>query len=117
MIKAILKWCVKVVVLTVMIGVIIVIIGNRSGWSTSIDYSNAFFVAGVFVMAGGLASRLGGSHDVNQFRLLSSTKNFRDKSKQQDLVANTRGSTNLVVLSVLSGVLLILTSVLITKMF
>ena len=117
MIKAILKWCVKVIILTTIIGVIVVIIGNRSGWNTSIEYSNAFFIAGVFVIAGGLASRLGASQDVNQFRLLSSTKGFRDKSKQLDFIANTRGSTNLVVLSLLSGILLILTSVLISKMF
>jgi len=116
-IKAILKWCVEVIILTTIIGVILVIIGNSSGWNTSIAYSNAFFVAGVFVIAGGLASRLGASHDINQFRLLSSTKGFRDKSKQQDFVANTRGSTNLVFLSLLSGILLILSSVLISKMF
>lgn len=118
-IKAILKTCGKAIVLTTIVGVIIVIIGNINGWNASIAYSNAFFVAGVFVIAGGLASRLNPNQDVHQFRLFSSAGSFRNMStgERRDYIVYALGPTNLVIVCLLSAILLLLISELISKMF
>jgi hypothetical protein len=118
-VKAILKLCGKSILLTAAVGIVVVVIGTRSNWNTALEYSNAFFVAGFFVIAGGLASRLGANQDVNQLRLSSSADSFRkmDMSDRLDLLANSRGSTNLAAVCSLSGILLMLLSVLISKIF
>ena len=118
-IKALLKICGKAILLTTIAGIIIVIIGNSNGWNTSIAYSNAFFVAGVIIITGGLASRLNTNQDTHQFRLFSSAESFRNMStsERRDYIAYALGPTNLVVVCLLSTILLMLISELIAKMF
>ncbi len=115
----ILKLCGIAALLAVVIGIIVVIIGNVNGWKTALEYSNAFFIAGFFVIAGGLASRLGANQDANQARLSSSAEGMRDKSMSERIgtIANARGSTNLVIICILSGVYLMLVSELVAKVF
>ncbi|HTP10468.1 MAG TPA: hypothetical protein VMP08_19580, partial [Anaerolineae bacterium] len=76
-VKAIIKICGKVLLLTSIVGLVVIVIGRVSDWNTALEYSNAFFVAGVFVIAGGLASRLHTNEDTNQLRVSSSAESFR----------------------------------------
>ena len=117
--KAILKICGEAIVLTLIAGAVIGIIGSSNAWNTARAYSDAFFLASFLVITGGLAARLGTSQDTNQFRLLAASESFRkmNMSERLDLIANTRGSTNLVIVCLLSGVLLMIISELIAKMF
>lgn len=75
------------------VGVVIIVVGRVNGWSTSLPYSNAFFVAGVLIAGGGFADRIYVPRDMK------------------------RGSSNLAVICLLSGTFLILASVLISKLF
>jgi hypothetical protein len=81
------------IAVSIVVGLVIVVIGRVNGWTTSLLYSNAFFVAGVLIAGAGIANRL---------------------RPQSDL---TRNSQNLVIVCFLSGTCLILASVLISKLF
>jgi hypothetical protein len=75
------------------VAIVIIVIGRVNGWTTSLLYSNALFVAGVLIAGAGIANRL---------------------RPQSEL---TRNSHNLVIVCFLSGTCLILASVLISKLF
>jgi hypothetical protein len=115
-IKATIKICGKSILLTSIIGIVVVVIGNLSGWNTALAYSNAFFVAGFFVIAGGIASRLNANQDTSQVRLSSSAESLRGMSMSERLDSITHSSLNLVIVCLLSGILLMLISMLIAKM-
>ena len=117
-IMAIIKMCGKAILLTVVAGIVIGVIGYTKKWDTSLAYSNAFFIAGSLVIIGGAMSRLGAGREWNTF-LSFHAESFRDmsSSEQANFIINASSSFSLVILGLLSGILLILISLFVTKMF
>ena len=112
------KMCGEAILLTIFAGIVIVIIGNLKKWDASLEYSNAFFIAGCLLIITGAGSRLGAGQGWNNFQLLNEV-NFRNMSADEraDFVLSATSSVRLVVLGFLGGIFLILTSVLVTKLF
>jgi hypothetical protein len=117
-ILTVIKMCGEAIFLTILIGSAILIIGNLKKWDTSVAYSNAFFVAGCLVIIAGAVSRLGASQGWNNFQLLNA-ESFRSMSASEraNFIVSVSSSVRLVILGFLSGILLILISVLATKLF
>ncbi len=117
-VMAIMQVCGKAILLTLIGGIVIGIIGYLSKWNTSLAYSNAFFIAGVLAMGAGAMSRLSAGQDRNQFQL-THAESFRDMSasEQANLIVKLSSSTSQVILFLSTGILLILISVFIPKMF
>lgn len=117
-ITAILKMCGKVILITTIIGVVIGIIGYINQWETSLVYSNAFFIAGCLVIIAGTSSRLGAGQSWTSFQLLSA-ESFRNMSSAEraNFIINANSPVSLTILGVSSGILLILISWFVTKIF
>jgi len=117
-IKAIIKMGAKSILLATIIGVVIGIIGYTNKWNSSIAYSNAFFLAGCLVIVAGTSSRLAAGQEWNNFQLLYS-ESFRDMSSSEraNFIINSSSPVRMVILGLLSGILLIIISVFVTKMF
>ena len=118
LIMAMIKMCGKALLLTIATGLVIAVIGNIKGWDTSLEYSNAFFLAGCFVIIAGASSRMGAGQEWNTFQLLSA-ESFRGMSNSEwaNLIINVSSSVGLVILGFLSGISLIIISWLVTKIF
>jgi hypothetical protein len=112
-IKAIIKICAKAILLTAIIGVVIGMIGYINEWNSSIVYSNAFFLTGLLVIIAGASSRLGAGKDWNSFQMLSA-ESFREMSpgERANFIIDASSSLSLFILGLLTGILLILISVL-----
>lgn len=117
-IMAMLKMCGEAVLLAIIAGIVIAIIGNLNKWDSSIDYSNAFFIAGGLVIIAGTVSRLGAGEQWNSFQRVYA-ESFRNMSptERANFIVNASSSLRLVILALMSGVLLILISVLVAKLF
>ena len=113
-----LKMCGKAVLLTIVVGIIIGVIGYTNKWDTTIAYSNAFFIAGVLMIIAGASSKLGAGQDWHSFQLLYADS-FHDMSSSEraNLIIDASNSVRLVILGALSGILLIITSVLVMSIF
>jgi hypothetical protein len=113
----ILKMVGKAVLLTMVIGIVIGVIGNRNQWD-SIAYSNAFFIAGGLLIVAGAFSRLVAGQEWGVFQSLYA-ESFRQMSsgERAKFIVDASDSANLLILGLLSGVLLILISWFVTKMF
>ena len=112
----IIKMCGEAILLTIIAGIVIGVIGNRNKWDTSRAYSDAFFIAGCLAIVAGGASRLGAGRDWNSFQLLYA-ESFRDMSNSEraNFIVNSSNSARILILGLLSGMLLILISVLVSK--
>lgn len=117
-VSAILKMCVNSIVITTIVGAVIGIIGYLNEWNAPIKYSNAFFVAGCLVIIAGTSSRLGAGDDWQVFQLLSA-ESFRGMSsgERANFIINASSPVRLVILGLLSGILLMIISVLVMKIF
>jgi hypothetical protein len=115
---AILKMIGKAATLTTIAAIVIAVIGNRNAWDTSIKYSNAFFITGAFFIVAGASSRLAAGQEWNLF-LTTYAESFRDlgASERANAIVSASSSFNLVILGFLSGISLIIISVLVTKIF
>lgn len=115
---AMIKMCGKAMLLTIFVGIVIGIIGNLNKWDASLEYSNAFFLAGCLLIIAGTSSRRGAGQEWNLFQRLYA-ESFRDMSVSQraNFILNASSSVSLLILGLLSGILLILISVFVTKMF
>ena len=114
--KAIIKLGAKSLLFTAAIGSAIGLVGYLNHWQTSLAYSNAFFLAGCFVLIAGTATQFAAQADYAQtFRF----ERFREMSfkEQADLVADSTGPFSRVALGVSSGVSLALIAILIDKLF
>jgi hypothetical protein len=116
-IMAIIKMCGKALLLTIVAGIVVGVIGHIKKWDTSLAYSNAFFIAGCLVIVAGASSRLGAGQQWRSFQFLYA-ESFRDMSSDEraNFIINASSSVSLVILGLLSGILLILISVFVTKM-
>ncbi len=117
-ILAIIKMCGKAVLLTMIAGIVIGVIGNLNKWDTSLAYSNAFFIAGCLLIIAGAWSRLAAGQGWIDYQLLHA-ESFRDMSsgEKANYIINASSSIRLVTLGLLSGILLILISLFLAKMF
>lgn len=117
-IMAILKMGGKVILITTISGVVIGIIGYVNKWETSLVYSNAFFIAGCLVIIAGTSSRLGAGQSWTSFQVLSA-ESFRNMSSAEraNFIINASSPVSLTILGVSSGILLILISWFVTKIF
>ena len=117
-IMAIIKMCGKAILITIIVGIVIGVIGYMNKWATSLAYSNAFFIAGCLVIAAGGLSRLGAGEQWNYFQLFSA-ESFRDMNSGErvNFIINASSSVGTVILGLLSGILLILISLFVMKMF
>ena len=115
---AVVKLCVEAFLITLFVGIIVVIIGQVNKWDTPLKYSNGFFFAGLMIMVAGMSSRLGANQEWEISQRLSS-ESFRNMSpgERQSMVVDASSSFRLVFLGVASGILLILISVLVWKLF
>jgi hypothetical protein len=115
---AIIKMCGKAILLTIIAAIAIGVIGHIRKWDTSLAYSNAFFISGCLTIIAGASSRLGAGQEWSRFRLLYA-ESFRDMSngERANFIIGASSSVSLVILGLLSGVLLILISVFVTKLF
>jgi hypothetical protein len=110
-IKAIINMCAKSILFTVVIGVVIGVIGYTNKWSSSIAYSNAFFLTGcLMIIAGGL-SRFAAQGTYNL--PLFSSESFRkmSSSERATFILDASSSMSIVILGLLTGILLILIAV------
>jgi hypothetical protein len=117
-IMTIIKMCGKAVLLTIIVVIAIGVIGNLNKWDNSISYSNAFFIAGILVIVAGGMSRLAAGQQWNSY-LLPQTESFRQMSSSEraNFIVNVSSTFSLVILGVLTGIMLILISVFVTKIF
>ena len=116
-IMTIIKLFGEAILFTIIAGIVIGVIGNIKKWDTSLAYGNAFFIAGCLVIVAGAFSRLGAGQERNNFQQFHA-ESFRDmsSSEQANFIINASSSARMVVLGLLSGILLILISVVVTKM-
>ncbi|MGW8227214.1 MAG: hypothetical protein ACWGOY_15845 [Anaerolineales bacterium] len=117
-IMAIIKMLGEAIFFSMIAGIVIGIIGYVKKWDTTIAYSDAFFIAGCFLIVAGASSRIGAGGDWNKFQLLHS-ESFRDmnRGEQANFIVNASSSYHLLILGLLSGIILILISVFATKMY
>ncbi|MBX3001684.1 MAG: hypothetical protein KF893_24385 [Caldilineaceae bacterium] len=115
---AIIKLCGEAVLFSLFAGIVIGIIGNVSKWETSREYSNAFFIAGGLLIIAGAWSRLGAGQEWILFQRLSA-ESFRGMSANEraSFIVEASSSVHLLMLGLLSGILLILFSVFVIKLF
>jgi hypothetical protein len=114
----ILKILGKALLLTLVVGIAIVAIGYFNQWDSSVQYVNAFFIAGCLVIIAGASSRMTAGAGRDQFQYLYA-ESFRDMSSTEraNLIANASSSYSQVILGFLSGFFLIAISVIILKIF
>jgi hypothetical protein len=117
-IMAIIKMCGEAILLTIIAGIVIGVIGNINKWDTSLAYSNAFFIAGSLAIVAGGLSRLYASQDWNNSQYLYA-ESFRNMSSSEraNFIISASNSVRMLTLGLLSGILLILISVFVTKLF
>ena len=117
-ILAIVKMCGKAILLTVIAGILIGVIGYMKKWDTSVAYANAFFIAGCLLIIAGAVSRMAAGQERNAYQSIY-MESFRDMSASEraNFIIEASSSVSLVILGLLSGVLLIIISAFVTKMF
>jgi len=105
----------KALIITAVISVIVVLVGVISKWQTAIQFSNGFFWAGAILIAFGVLSAFGGYGMRSNFGVVysqsSGDMNILERTKQW--IADTEQSYSFYILLMISGVFLILISVLI----
>lgn len=117
-IMAVIKMCGEAFFIAILVGILIGIIGNWQKWDTSLQYSNAFFIAGSLVIIAGGSSRLAAGQEWFSFQR-TYAESFRDMSpgERANYIVNASSSVRLVFIGLLSGSLLILASILVPKLF
>jgi len=117
-VTTILKMFGKATVITIIVGIIIAAIGYTNQWNDSVQYVNAFFIAGCLVIIAGASSRMTAGAGRDKFQYLYA-ESFRDMSatERANLIANASSSYSTVILGFLSGGFLIAISVIILKIY
>jgi hypothetical protein len=91
----------------------ILIIGAWRQWDSSIQYSNAFFLAGCLIFIGGGISRMAAGQEWASFQRFGSDS-FGDMSPSEraNFIVEASSPVRLVIVGVLSGILLFVLSAL-----
>jgi hypothetical protein len=117
-IVAVVKLCGEALLLTILIGIVIGIMGNLNKWDTSLAYNKAFFIAGCLVIIAGASSRLGAGEEWSNFqRLYAESFRTMSPSERANFIVDASSSVRLAIIGLVSGVLLILISELVAKLF
>lgn len=118
LITTLLKLCGEAILIALVVAILIALIGNWKDWDTSLKYSNAFFIAGCLLIIAGGSSKMAASSEWFSFQR-AYADSFRDMSPSEraNYVVDVSSSGRLVFLGLLSGILLIIFSVLVTKWF
>ena len=118
LITTIIKFCGEAVLIAIVAGFGIGIFGYLKKWDSSLAYGNAFFIAGALIIIAGAASRMGASQERNMYQMFH-IDTFRNMSasEQANYVIELSSSVHLAILGILSGILLILASWFVTKIF
>ena len=116
-IKAIIKFIAKSILLTVAISIVIGLFGYLNQWQSSIKYSNAFFLVGCLVTVAGTASRLGAGQGLHSLQYLN-MESFRGMSgtERVNFIINANSPIGFVVLGLVTGISLILIAVIVSKL-
>ena len=108
----------EVIALTTMAVIIILIIGNQSGWDRSLQYSNAFFIAGcLFIIAGASSRMAAGQEWGSNQRLYAESFRGMSASERAKYVVDVNSPMRLVILGMATGILLFLFSALVLRVF
>lgn len=115
---AAIKMCGEAILLTIFAGIVIGIIGFLNKWDAPLQYSNALFIAGCLLIVAGISSRLAAGQEWGRFQGLYA-ESFRDQSPSEraNFIVESSSPLRLVILGLLCGILLILFSVLVMKLF
>jgi hypothetical protein len=110
-IKTVINMCMRSIVLTTFVAVVIGIIGYLKQWDSLVAYSNAFFLAGCLVIVAGGISRFAAGQQWNYFQLFSA-ESLRGMSsgEQANYIIDASSSLSSLILGLLSGLSLILLS-------
>ena len=106
----------EVFLITLAIGGFIVILGAVRRWDSAVSYSNAFFIAGLLIFAVGAISRISAGQGLFNFPSITaeSYKNL-DVSDRMKFIISTNSPIRHVLLGATTGLLLILISLLASK--
>lgn len=115
---AVIRLCGEAVLLTLVTGILIGLLGYLNQWDTSYRYSNAFFIAGCLLIIGGAFSRHAAGLGWESYERLSA-ESFRDMSpgERANHIVNESSSIRLVILGLVSGIALIIISLLVWDLF
>ncbi len=111
--KTAIKLCGEAALLALLAAVAILIIGGWRKWDTSIQYSNALFMAGCLVFVGGGISRLAAGREWATFQRFGA-ESFGDMSpvERANFIVDASSPVRLVIVGVLSGIFLFILSAL-----
>jgi len=114
----VIKMCGEVLFFTILAGIVVGVIGYLKKWDTSMAYSNALFIAGCLVIIAGGLSRLAAGQERDSFQL-TYAESFREMSASEraNYIVNASSSFRLVILGFSSGILLVLISWFVAKLF
>lgn len=112
------RLCGEALLFTVVAIIIVGVMGNLNQWDTSAKYSNAFFIAGALVIIGGLSSRMAAGRDWDEFQRIDAAS-FRGMSpaERANLIVEASSSLRLVIVALMSGIFLIILSLLVWDLF
>ncbi len=112
-VMAVIKLCGEAVLIALLAAIAIVIVGRWRNWDTSIQYSNALFIAGCLVFIGGGISRLAAGREYGYFQKFGS-ESFGDMSPSEraNFIVEASSPLRLVIVGVLSGIFLFILSAL-----
>jgi hypothetical protein len=115
---AILNLCGKAILLALLAGIAVGVLGYVRQWETALAYSNAFFIAGCLAIIAGTSTRLAAGQDWRIFQLIHA-ESLREMSnlERTNFFVETSSSAGPVILGFVTGLLLIITSVVVMKMF
>ena len=117
-VTTILKILGEAIIFTIIVCGVIVGLGYLRRWDTSLTYSNAFFIAGILMIVAGGLSRMSAGQSWNSL-LLPHSESLRDMSSSEraNYIVQASSTVRLLILGLLSGILLILISVFLSKTF
>lgn len=112
------RLCGEALLFTVVAIIIVGVMGNLNKWDTSTKYSNAFFIAGALVIIGGLSSRMAAGQDWDEFQRIDAAS-FRGMSpaERANFIVEASSSLRLVIVALMSGIFLIILSLLVWDLF
>lgn len=108
----------QAVIITLIAALIILIVGFLKHWQTSIQYSNAFFIAGsVLIIVGGLSKFSAAAGRAPPQNSPTETHPEPSPGEQSTQVVKPSSTSRLLAIGVISGFLCFIVSALITKIF
>ncbi len=113
----ILKLLGEIVLFALVAGIVVVLIGYWRKWDSSLEYSNAFFIAGCFLIVGGMLSRYASIQSYTPLQNISSDS-FREMSPGERVgyIVEASSPYRLVVIGLMSGIILFLISAYLAKL-